>query len=156
MSVRTQGTELYFVDPDDNSVKEVGCVTVLNGLSASRDQIETTCLNSPGRTYEAGLATPGNKTFGLNTDPRDPSHVRLHQLFKLGVNLNWALGWSDGEGIAPGVDSNGDIEAPATRTWLVYEGYVSDFPFDFNGNDVVRSTLSVQVSGIPEWLVKTP
>lgn len=153
MSVKSQGTDLYFIDPDDNSVNEVGCVTVLNGLSAARDQIETTCLSSDGRTYEAGLATPGNKTFGLNTDPRDPSHVRLHELFKAGVNLQWALGWSDGTA-APTADSNGDFVVPPTRTWLVYEGYVSDFPFDFNGNDVVRSTLSVQVSGIPDWIVK--
>ena len=152
MAVKTQGTELYFLDPDTDAVVEVGCVTTITGLTAARDQIETTCLDSNARTYEAGMATPGAASFTINADPNDPSHVRLHELYVAGTKVDWALGWSDGTA-APTVDSNG-LVLPATRSWINFNGYVSDFPFDFALNAVVTSNLSVQVSDFPVWTPK--
>jgi hypothetical protein len=70
MAVKTQGTDLYFVDPYDNSVTKVGCVTSITGINAARDQIEVTCLDSAARLYEAGLGAPGAATFGINFDPQ--------------------------------------------------------------------------------------
>lgn len=152
MAVKTQGTELYFLDPDTDAVVEVGCVTTITGLTAARDQIETTCLDSAARTYEAGMATPGAASFTINADPTDPSHVRLHELYVAGTKVDWALGWSDGTA-APTVDSNG-LVLPATRSWINFNGYVSDFPFDFGLNAVVASNISVQVSDFPVWTPK--
>ena len=154
MAVKTQFTELYFVDPDDNSVVEVGCVTSITGLTAGRDQIETTCLDSPGRTYEPGMPTPGAASFTINADPADPSHIRLHELYREGVTLDWAIGWGDGFEIVPTADSSG-FTLPTTRTWLTFEGYIADFPFEFALNSVVTSSLSIQVSGLPVWVPKT-
>lgn len=147
MSVRTQGTMLWFLDPDSGEPVRVGCVTSINGLTAARDQIETTCLESEARTYEAGMPTPGAATFGINFDPRDPSHVRLHELYREGVSLQFALGWSDGVA-APTADTAG-LVLPNTRTWIAFDGFVSDLPFDFSLNAVVSSTVSVQVSDFP-------
>lgn len=156
MAVKTQFTDLYFLDPDDDSVVEVGCVTSLTGLTATRDQIETTCLNSEGRTYEAGRPTPGTASFTINFGPDDASHVRLHELYRAGTKVDWALGWGDydaprgpGLGPEPTVDSNGELTVPAGRTWIVFNGYVSDLPFDFALNAVVTSNVSVQVSDLP-------
>lgn len=154
-AVKTQFTDLYFLDPDSNLVVEVGCVTSLNGLTAARDQIETTCMNSSGRTYEAGMPTPGAATFGINFDPSDDSHVRLHELYRAGTALSWALGWGDynaprGPGLGPEpTPDSGGLSVPNTRTWIVFNGYVSDLPFDFALNAVVASTVSVQVSDFP-------
>lgn len=154
MSVKAQGTQLYFIDPDDNSVVEVACITELTGLSQSRDQIETTCLSDNERSYEAGLATPGQANFGIYPDPAEASHIRLHELAVLGTKLDWAAGWSDGKGIDPtGVDSNG-FDLPTTRTWLTFNGYISDFPFDFAQNAVVTSNLGIQTSGPTTWVPK--
>lgn len=152
MAVKTQGTELYFLDPDTGTVVEVGCVTTITGLTAARDQIETTCLGSTARTYEAGMATPGAASFTINADPNDPSHVRLHELYVAGTKVDWALGWSDGTAV-PTVDSNG-LVLPPTRSWIGFNGYVSDFPFDFALNAVVASNISVQVSDFPVWTPK--
>jgi hypothetical protein len=154
MAVKTQGTELYFIDPVDDSVIEVGCVTTINGLTAARDQIETTCLDSSARTYEAGMATPGAATFGINFDPDDASHTRLHELYVAGTKVNWALGWSDGTAV-PTADSSGDFVLAATRTYITFNGYVSDLPFDFALNAVVQSNVSVQVSDFPILVPKT-
>lgn len=155
MAIKVQGSELYFIDPDGNAITKVTCITTLDGLDAARDQIETTCLDSDARTYEAGLATPGAATFGINTDPGDASHVRLHELYIAGTKVNWALGWSDGTAPPSSVDTDLEFVLPATRSWITFNGYVSSFPFSFAQNAVVASALSVQVSDFPVLVPKT-
>ena len=156
MAVKTQGTDLYVIDPEDGSVITVGCPTSIDGIDTTLEQIETTCLNSSARTYEAGLATPGTATFGINVDPSDPSHIRLHQLKTSGVTLNWAVGWSEDPGTAPTVttDSDGDyvFDTPVSRSWILFEGFMNSFPFSFALNAVVQSSVGIQVSGEPELI----
>ena len=155
MAVKSQGTDLFFIDPDTGAVRDVGCVTAIDGIDSTRDQIDTTCLRSGDREYEAGLGTPGTGTYGLNTDPSDPVHVRLFQLKQLGTTLKWAIGWGDGPkhpdgtiNLPPtGVDSDGDFILPDGRSWLLFNGYQSSFPFSFALNDVVKSTVGIQISG---------
>lgn len=148
MARKTQGTQLYYIDPDDDTVVRVVCVTSIDGLTAPIDQVETTCLEDSARTYIPGLATPGAMTFGINFDPQDPSHIRLHELYRLKVqDIRFALGF-EGSTVAPTVDSDGDFEMPnPDRDFLVWTGYFSDFPFTFALNSVVTSTIGVQVSG---------
>lgn len=153
MAKKTQGTELWFIDPSGDVLTKVGCVTNISGLTAARDQIETTCLDDEARTYEAGLATPGAAQFGLNFDPSDPSHVRLHALYVAGTSLEFALGWSDGT--APPTNDSSLFVLPTSRSWINFGGFVSDLPFDFAQNAVVASTVSVQVSGFPILTPKT-
>ena len=85
MAKKTQGTMLYLIVPADESnpaeLLRVGCVTNLTGISATRDQIETTCLESLARTYKAGMPTPGTATFTVNFEPEDASHLAVHALF---------------------------------------------------------------------------
>jgi tail tube protein len=151
--MKAQGTELYTIDPADGSVIVVGCPTSIDGIDTSVDQNETTCLNSLARTYEAGLATPGTATFGIQTNPQDPSHVRLHQLKIAGTTLQWAVGWSDGTGTDPTVETNSDGEyefvLPNTRSWVTFEGFMNSFPFSFALNSQVTSTVGIQISGEP-------
>lgn len=242
MTIKTQGTDLYAIDPANNSLLVVGCFTSLDGIDTSIAQIETTCMNSSAREYEAGLAEPGSASFGLNIDPQSPAHVRLHQLKTAGTKLLWAIGWSDGrvvnsagdlEGIPPtisqpgtvsgllltnpgtgyttaptvaltggggtgatatatvsggevtgftitnagsgytsaptvaltggagtgatasaAIDAGVDFNLPNTRTWITFEGYMNSFPFSFALNDVVKSTVGIQVSGDPVFVPK--
>lgn len=158
MSLNVQGSNLWFVDPDTDEVIEVGCVTTLSGLTASRDQLDVTCMSDEARRFEAGLLTPGAATFSINFDPSDPSHVRMHELYRAGTTLKWALGLSDGTSIGfplpTGVDSDGDFILPTTRSWIVFDGYISDFPFDFAIGAKVASNLSIQVSDFPSLIPK--
>lgn len=147
MAIKTQGTQLFFIDPEDFSVVTVGCVTSITGLTAARDQIETTCLDSAARTYEAGMATPGAAQFSINFDTSDASHNRLHELYVAGTKVDWALGWSDGTA-APTSDSTA-FTLPTTRSWIEFNGYISDLPFDFALNTVVTSNVAIQVSDFP-------
>ena len=47
-----------------------------------------------------------------------------------------------------------DFVLPSTRTWFVFDGYVSDFPFDFAANTTVKTAVSVQRSGAAAWIRK--
>jgi len=155
MSKLTQGTQIYFIDPDDDSVVAVQCATSFNPGGAPADQIEDTCLESDDRTYKPGLRTPGQATIGLNSDPENASHIRMHELSETNPppELKWVVGWSDGTA-APTVDVAGDFDLPTTRTWFTFQGYISDFPFDFQQNAVVTSTVTVQRSGGSAWIPK--
>jgi hypothetical protein len=238
LSIKTQGTDLYGIDPETGAVINVGCVTSIDGIDSQIDQIETTCLGDDAREYEAGLATPGTGTFGINTDPRDPVHVRLHQIKTLGLKMDWAVGWSDGrvngEGIPPtalpanalesitvssagtgytsaptvaitggggaGATATATVAAgsvtgvtitnpgtgytttpavafsgggggtgaaatavvaetagfnlPNTRTWITFRGFMNSYPFSFAQNDVVKSSIGIQISGDPALIPK--
>ncbi|MCY1397747.1 Phage tail tube, TTP, lambda-like [compost metagenome] len=159
MSVLTQGTQIFFIDPafDSNGagVREVECATTFSPGGNPADQIEDTCLSATTRSYKPGLRTPGQATMGLNADPENESHVRLHELSETDPSptLKWAVGWADGTAI-PTTDSNGDFELPTTRTWFIFEGYVSDFPFDFAANTVVTTQATIQRSGGSAWIRK--
>jgi hypothetical protein len=148
MAIETQGTKLYTIDPDTETLIEVGCVTSIDGIDTSIEQIETTCLEDTARTYVSGLATPGAATFGINFDPSDSTHVRLHELKTAGTTLIWALGMSDGTA-DPTVDSNGTFDLATSRSWISFDGFMSSFPFSFQQNSVVQSTVGIQISGDP-------
>lgn len=154
--MKTQGTDLYAIDPADGSLIVVGCPTSIDGIDTSIDQLETTCLNSQARTYEAGLATPGTATFGINVDPKDASHLRLHQLKTAGTSLQWAVGWSESPGTEPTITTNSDgdyVFVPDdARSWILFEGFMNSFPFSFAQNASVTSTVGIQVSGEPELI----
>jgi hypothetical protein len=158
MTIKSQGSDLFTIDPDTGALLDVGCITSIDGIDTAIDQIETTCLNNLSRTYEAGLATPGAATFGLQFDPSNVNHIRLHQLKTAGITLQWAIGFSDGT-LPPttAVDSSGDDEFvfPPTRSWLQFEGYMNSYPFTFALNTMVTSTVGIQVSGEPVLIPKS-
>lgn len=153
MAIKTQGSDLFAIDPDDGSLIEVGCVTSIDGIDTTIEQVETTCLSSPVRTYISGLATPGAASFGINVDPSDESHVRLHQLKTAGTELSWALGWADGTA-DPTVGSPDAFVLPNTRSWITFTGFMNSFPFTFAQNSVVQSTVGIQISGDPVLVPK--
>ena len=154
MSVKTQGTDLYAIDPADGSLISVGCITSIDGIDTAIEQIETTCLSDTARTYVAGLGTPGTATFGINTDPTDNTHVRLLEIKQDGLTMLWAVGWPDGTS-PPTVDTDDTFILPSTRSWLTFSGFINAFPFSFQGNSVVQSNVGIQVSGEVTMVPKT-
>lgn len=152
MAIKTQGTQLYIIDPAPTGgpqVLNIECAISIEGVGAAREQIEVTCLEDFARRYDAGLATPETMTVNINFDPRVPSHVRLHELYVEGTKFEAAIGWSDGTA-APTIDTANLFDLPTTRTYLVMnESYVANFPFTFNQNAVVTSGVTIQLSGFP-------
>ncbi|MCG6228138.1 phage tail tube protein [Vibrio furnissii] len=158
MAIKTQGTSLYTIDPVDGTLLKVTKVTSIDGIDSTLDQIETTDLDVYARTYEAGMATPGTATLGILVDPKDASHIRLHQLKTAGTKLKWVVGWSDGKGIDPTVTGTGEAATftlPETRSWISFEGFMNSYPFSFALNAVVSSSVGIQVSGDPVLVPKS-
>lgn len=157
MSIATQGTQLYFIDPDTGDTVAVDCIVSINPGTAPASQLDDTCLEdrSGYRSFKRGLRTPGEAAMTINADPQNASHIRLYELSQ-GVandNLQFALGWSDGTA-APVADTGGEFNLPNTRTWYTFEGYIADFPFDFQLDALVTSDVSVQRSGAGVWVPK--
>lgn len=153
--MRSAGTTLWFLDPDDCSVVQVGCPTSISGLDSTVDQIETTCLESTARTYEAGLATPGTATFTLSLNPQDESHVRLLELKQAGTLVKWAILFPESQTAPTGeTDSDGECQfvLPSDRTAVTFDGFVNSYAFDFSLNAVITATVGVQVSGDPQLI----
>ena len=162
MSILSQGTQIYALVPPLSgtgpmTVMEIECATSFDPGGSPAEQVEDTCLSAEERSYKKGLRTPGQASLGLNADPNNASHIRLHQLSEAegDTSVDWAVGWSDGTA-APTLNTAGDgFELPDSRTWFVFQGFVSDFPFDFAGNAVVTSAVTVQRSGGSAWIPKT-
>ena len=153
MSKKTQGTQIYFIDPTNDTAVEVTGVTSFNPGGAPSDEIDTTSLTDTDKTYLAGLRTPTDATVELNFDPTNASHIRLFALFLSGEVIDWAAGWSDGTAAAT-ADSTG-FDLPESRTWYQFSGFVKDCPFDFAVNSVVKSTVSIRKSGRPSLTEKS-
>ena len=152
MSVVTQGTQLYVVN--NGVVSEVECITGFSPGSSPADQIEDTCLSEKN--------TPGQATATLNADPANDSHVMLSELAESNDqdDLVFAIGWADGES-EPTYDASGTnpdavdgLILPDDRTWYVFKGYVTDFPFDFQQNSVVQTSATIQRNGQGRWVPK--
>ena len=158
MSVKTQGTQIFILDPEGSdgcSVLTILCATNLSGLGAPREQIETTCLESDSREYVGGLATPAALTVSVNFDPSNESHFRMYELWKSNTSFKFAIGFGP-ETNVPTVDSACEFEFPTQRTYIEAEGYIVDLPLDISLNAVVTAAIPIQVSG--EYVIyrKTP
>lgn len=156
--MKTQGTKLYIADPSATGGPEVlaiECVISIDGIEAPRDQIESTCLESDARTYEPGMPTPGQMTFGLNFDPKLDSHLKVYNLWKAGTKMEMALGYGDGTA-PPTLDSSDLFELPTTRSWLVmHDSYFANVPQNLAINALVTANVAVQLSGFPDIFKKS-
>jgi len=134
MAIKAQKTGLWFQNSTTGVVIKVQCAKSISGLSAERDQAETTCLDDDARTYEPGLATPGVASVAIDPDPKYTGHKELIALHQTGEKVNWAVGWSDGTslptafiGVTGGTISNGGSGYSGTVTVAATGGTGSGF-----------------------------
>lgn len=149
MAVKTQGTQLFILDPTSSSgceVLAVECSVSMSGLGAAREQIEVTCLENDAREYVGGLATPGALTVTVNFDPANESHYRLYEFWKANTDFSLAIGFGPETSI-PDVDTACEFDFPTDRTFIEAAGYVSDLPLEIALNSVVTAAIPIQLSG---------
>jgi len=53
------------------------------------------------------------------------------------------------------VNSAGEFVFPTTRTWLSFDGFIQNCPFNFQVDQTVQSSVQIQVSDFPDLLAKT-
>jgi len=154
-SVKTQGTELFYVNTATSSATDMvklACPTGITGLGGAADQIDVTCLDAlEDRSYVRGLSNTGQISVPFIMDPAQASHQDLFDLKTSGETLAWIVCLSDGTA-DPTVAANAFV-APAGRTSFKFSAYVADVALDIATNEVVRGTLTLQRSGVvtPTW-----
>lgn len=157
-TVKTQGTELFFVDSvttSDTDLVKMGCPTGITGLGGPKDQIEDTCLdNTTDKTFVPGLGTPGQVTVPFNLIPRNSGHQLLFDLKEAGIVLKWLACLSESQ-TDPTINDDGEFIPPNDRTSFAFDAYIADVNIDIATNEIVRGTLILQRSGavVPTWYV---
>ena len=147
MSMKTTGTQLYYVDPYDNTVNEVDCPDSASITGGDRNIIEVFCLASDDPETHSGRKNTTQANFMINYDSRKESHIRLKELFDSGERFSWAFGLSDALDVPPTADSDGEVIPAASRSWITFEAFVSSYPWDANANAVYTANLSLSISG---------
>lgn len=147
MSKLTQGTQLYGLI--DGVVQEIECITAFDPGSNPADQIDDTCLSETNsRTYKKGLRTPGQASVTINADPENDSHYLMWQLAEQNDGqepIQWAIGWSDGTGIAPTISAGGSITG--ANVTAGGSGYTSAPTVAITGGGGTGATATATVSG---------
>lgn len=146
--VKTQGTELYFKTVDSTpALVKMACPTGITGLGGAADQLETTCLDTQDdKEYTGGLGNPGQVSVPFNFIPTNASQQDLFDMKARRDVLDWIVLLSDGTA-APTLDSNDEIDPPAGRSSIKFQGYIADLNLDIATNEIVRGTLTIQRSG---------
>lgn len=147
--MKTQGTEVFIVDNTASTevLRKLKCPTGVTGLlSGSTDEIDTTCLDAASKTFELGLSDQGELSVPFIFDPLDNGHRSLFDLVQAKAETQIAICLSDST-VAPTLDSNGLVVSPVGRTTFKFQGLIKNPPLDFAGNEVIRGTLAVRVSG---------
>lgn len=152
--ILTQGTHLYVVDTSDSTPKiaKVDCIASISGIGGgSKNKIKTTRLSDKGSNrYVSGLSDPSAISVPYMFDTTANNH-RLFEKLK-GQTVKWLICLSDGDDEPELTD--GKMVAPVDRTGIIFEGYVDENTIDFAEDDIVKGTLTIQVSGNTEFTYK--
>lgn len=167
MSRRTQGTALWVVaptvaNPAIYELIKIGCPLNFKPGTDSKTKIPDTCLEAEYYTSNmTGLADLGQATFDINADPLNPSHVRLKQWEENDTELKFILGWAGPKkgsvkDIVPELTpATGEVVLPSGRSWNTMTGTIDSFPFDIDGDSLVKSTITIQRKSKVTWVPET-
>jgi hypothetical protein len=157
VSLKTKGSELYFVFQNSNgyNMVKLGCPKGVQGLGGAKPQIDETCLDSLEMEFGPGMPNPGAVTVDLDFDPSKVSHQDLIHMDVNDTTTTWIVCLSDGTA-PPTVNSGtGVVTYPSTRTYISFSGYIADVPLDLAINANVKSSVSVQRSGAKTFHFKS-
>lgn len=143
----TKGTQLYFVS--SNAAVKLTCPTGITGINGgSKAKIDTTCLDVVGafRTYIGGFADAAQVVVPFILYKGDVSQQDLVTLQQSGATVSWMACLSDAV-TAPTVDTDDSLITPTDRTTFAFRAYIDNLNFDAATNEVVRGTLTLQVTG---------
>nr|WP_280139864.1 phage tail tube protein [Pseudomonas panipatensis] len=108
----------------------------------------TVAFTGGGGTGAAGTAIiSAGKVVGVNiTNPGSG--------YTSAPTVAFTGGTGTGAAATTSLGDPADFVLPPTRTWFVFDGYVADFPFDFQNNSTVKTSAAIQRSGPGAWVRK--
>lgn len=151
--ILTQGTELWVLDTtaSPDALLKIANATGFNDFGEQADDIEVTNLDSTAKEFVTGLPDNGELTLPINVADV-ASHRWLKANVGTGQRFQFCIGYSDGTA-DPTIGSGPVITAPASRTSDIFEASVKSFRKSASGNEVVRGTVTLRISGAitTEW-----
>lgn len=102
--LRTQGTELYMLDPNaapGQEIVKIGNITGFGDFGKQANDIPTTNLDSTAVEKISGLPDNGDLGLTVNVDPKSEAHKILESLAGTAARRSFVIGYSDGIGAAP-------------------------------------------------------
>ena len=152
MALKTQGTELYILDPDDtgNEVIKVTKIMGGSGVGGEAGEIPATNLDSLALEFLTGLKDNGSITLNINYTPSEASHQKLNELFG-GDNVRFLICGSESN-TQPSYSAS-TYTIPTDRTTWDFEAGVRGFSKDFESDNIWKATATLRVSG---EVVETP
>ncbi len=144
VAVWTQGTKFYREDAAQaDTYNKIGGFTDLQPFSATVEQRDVTTLEDTVRQYARGLADYGEISGDLLFDPGDAAHDDAEGLMSLladGENtFKFAIGFNT---------SAGDH--------MYGEGVLTGFQLQAGGNDSLKASITIKLSGRPTWNTTVP
>ncbi len=157
MAMKTQGSELYFIYKGGSAPKlmKVGYVTSVSDINGGEDSpIEIIHLDDNAYTYLAGVNKPSAMSVEYNFNTQDESHHALQDTKEKGLVSAFVFGFSDGKS-APTLNGDADgFELPSDRSWVSFNATIASNPISASVSDVMKGSLSLQVSGAPKFKYK--
>lgn len=145
--ILTQGTELWVLDTtaSPDALLKIANALGFGEFGEMADDIEVTNLDSTAKEYVTGLPDNGELTLNLNIADI-ASHRWLKDNVGTGTRFEFCIGYSDGS-TDPTIGSGPAITAPSSRTADIFTASVKSFRKTVDGNNVVRGTATLRVSG---------
>ncbi|MEM9994572.1 MAG: phage tail tube protein [Acinetobacter pittii] len=138
--VLTQGTHVWLLHGTPAILSRILCVKTIAWGDDSITDIASTCLDEPDTaTSEDGLNTPGDGSFGIDTDPKNATHMLLLAAAAAKEVVGVYVGWSDGAG-EPTL-ANGVVTLPDTRTWSYATARLRKNSAVFDPDSLVNHTI---------------
>lgn len=145
--MRTVNTNLYVID--DTTVHDIQC-NAIDGIGATRSVTEIQTLQQESAMMVAGSMQPGSSSFTIYLHNSD-AQLALYDLYKSAKTVTFVVGLQDGTAAPVDADDLDQLE----RSWIRYQGFITDFPFNFAVNSAVECTITVQLQEAPDYFPKT-
>lgn len=155
--VLTQGTHVWILHGATPTLTRVLCVKSIAWGEDSTTEIDTTCLEETEvKTSDDGLATPGQGSLVINTDPKNSTHMILLEAAANKELVGIYVGWSDG--ISEPTLTDGVVVLPEDRTWSYADAKLRKNPAIFDPDALVNHTIPMkrQTEVTDEFKVATP
>lgn len=143
--VASQGTEIFLLPPDGTDAIAMSCPTSVSQSGGERNMVEVLCLNALDPEFISGSRAPTTWSIPFALVPTDSTHQELFDLEESGEAAQFCIALSDGTADPTVVDD--DLVPPTGRTSFSFEALIMGVVIEIATNDVVRGTLSLQVSG---------
>lgn len=144
--ILTQGTEVWVLDTTQSppALLKLANATGFPEYGPESSDIDATNLDSTAMEWLTGLPDNGEVTPTMNLAD-NASHRWLFANQGTGQRYSFFIGFSDGTS-DPTTDGT-TITPPTGRTCDIFQASVKTFRNSVEGNDIVRATCSLRISG---------